>query len=145
VHEECVTKFQELKLGKKCKYIIYKLNKENTQIVIEKVSQGGDYEDFLEDLPAYECRWGVFDLEYRKETAEGEPIVKYNKLMFVHWCVLNHIFFEFCFNEKTSLLRVSSCLQWLAFAGVPTLQRSKTKWCSPLPKKHLGALLLASL
>jgi len=86
VHEECVTKFQELKLGKKCKYIIYKLNKENTQIVIEKVSQGGDYEDFLEDLPAYECRWGVFDLEYRKETAEGEPIVKYNKLMFVHWC-----------------------------------------------------------
>jgi len=85
LHEDCVTKFQELKLGKKCKYIIYKLNKENTQIIIEKVSLGGDYEDFMEDLPASECRWGVFDLEYRKDVAEGEPITKRNKLVFFHW------------------------------------------------------------
>ena len=88
-------KFQDMKLGKKSKYILYKLNKENTQIIIDKVSIGGDFEDFTEDLPPDQCRWGVFDLEYRIDVAEGEPITKRNKLIFVHWCVLNHIFF-FC-------------------------------------------------
>lgn len=93
-------KFQELKLGKKLKYIIYKLNKENTQIIIEKESLGGDYEDFMEDLPAAECRWGVFDLEYRKDVAEGEPIVKRNKLVFFHWCVPNQVFSNYYFLTK---------------------------------------------
>jgi len=84
VNEECLTKFQELKLGKKIKYIIFTLNSKQTEIIIEKTSQG-DYEDFQEDLPANECRWGVFDLEYRIDVPEGEPIVKRNKLVFVSW------------------------------------------------------------
>jgi len=82
VNTECTEKFQELKLGKKIKYIIYTLNKEKTEIVVEKVSLGGDYDDFIEDLPATECRWGVFDLEYK---LEGEGEGKRNKLVFVSW------------------------------------------------------------
>ncbi|KAN0139838.1 actin depolymerizing factor [Lactarius tabidus] len=83
--DECLVKFQELKLGKKLKYIIYKLNKENTKIVVEKASLGGDYEDFMEDLPPKQCCWGVFDLEYRKDVPDGEPVVKQNKLVFFSW------------------------------------------------------------
>jgi len=85
LHEDCLPKFQELKLGKKCKYILYKLSDDNTQIIVDKASIGGDYEDFLEDLPPYHCRWGVFDLEYRKDIVEGEPIVKRNKIVFISW------------------------------------------------------------
>jgi len=84
LNPECLEKFQELKLGKKCKYIIFKVNKELTEIVIDKASQGGDYEDFQEDLPPDQCRWGVFDLEYRIEV-EGEPHAKRNKIVFVSW------------------------------------------------------------
>jgi len=83
VNPLCLEKFQELKLGKKYKYIIFKLNDDNTEIVVEKVSQG-DYEDFTEDLPPDQCLWGVFDLEYRIEV-EGEPHSKRNKLLFVSW------------------------------------------------------------
>ncbi|KAH9065452.1 actin depolymerizing factor [Lactarius vividus] len=79
VNPECLEKFQELKLGKKIKYILFTLNKEKTEIVVEKASIGGDYEDFTEDLPALECRWAVYDLEF--DTEDG----KRNKLVFVSW------------------------------------------------------------
>jgi len=77
-----VKAFEELKLGKKSKYIIFTLNDKKSEIIVEKVSLGGDYDDFVEDLPATECRWGVFDLEYKKD-GEGEG--KRNKLIFVSW------------------------------------------------------------
>jgi len=82
VNEKCLADFQELKLKKKYKYIIFTLNEDKTEIIVEKSSLGGDYDDFMEDLPAKECRWGVFDLEYKKD-GEGEG--KRNKLVFVHW------------------------------------------------------------
>lgn len=80
VNADCLTAFQELKLGKKTKYIIFSLNKEKTEIVVEKSSSSSDYEDFVEDLPGVECRWAVYDLEFEKE--EGG---KRNKLVFVSW------------------------------------------------------------
>jgi len=92
VNPECLTAYQELKLGKKTKYIIFSLNKEKTEIVVEKVSNGGDYDDFVEDLPALECRWAVYDLEF--DTEEG----KRNKLVFVSWYVLTP--FSFLFSQK---------------------------------------------
>ncbi|KAI9465526.1 actin depolymerizing factor [Lactarius psammicola] len=79
VNPECLTEFQELKLGKKTKYIIFSLSKDKTEIVVEKKSVGGDYDDFIEDLPALECRWAVYDLEF--DTEDG----KRNKLVFVSW------------------------------------------------------------
>ncbi|KAI9443182.1 actin depolymerizing factor [Lactarius indigo] len=79
VNAGCLESFQELKLGKKLKYIIFTLNKEKTEIIVEKASKAGDYEDFIEDLPALECRWAVYDLEF--DTEDG----KRNKLVFVSW------------------------------------------------------------
>lgn len=76
--------FQELKLGKKHKYIIFKINNEKTEIIVEKPSTSTDYDDFIADLPEDACRWAVYDLEFEKE--EGG---RRNKIVFYSWYVLN--------------------------------------------------------
>jgi len=75
--------FQELKLRKKHKYIIFRLNDAKTEIIKHKESTSQDYEDFLTDLPENECRWAVYDFEFQKE--EGGLR---NKSIFFHWDVL---------------------------------------------------------
>lgn len=81
--------FQQLKLKKTIKYIIFKLSDDKTEIVSSITSQSKDYEDFLGDLPESECRWAVYDLEFELE--EGG---KRNKLVFYQWYVVfNQTFF----------------------------------------------------
>ncbi|TFY52093.1 hypothetical protein EVJ58_g10203 [Rhodofomes roseus] len=80
VSPECLETYQTLKLGKKIKYIIYTLNPDNTQIVVEKQSQSINYDDFLADLPENEPRWAVYDFEFEKEGAG-----KRNKITFFSW------------------------------------------------------------
>jgi cofilin len=50
VHADCVTKFNELKLNKKIKYIIYKLSDDYNEIVIDEASEDGDWDHFREKL-----------------------------------------------------------------------------------------------
>jgi cofilin len=80
VNPECIRIFQDLKLGKKIKYITFNLSKDFTEIVVEKTSLSQSYEDFLDDLPENECRWAVYDFEYEKQ--EGG---KRNKICFYSW------------------------------------------------------------
>ncbi|KAG2009770.1 actin cross-linking [Coprinopsis cinerea AmutBmut pab1-1] len=80
VNESCLTAFQELKLGKKTKFIIYALNKENTEIIVEKTSQSQEYQDFIDALPSDQPRFAVYDFEFEKEGAG-----KRNKITFVSW------------------------------------------------------------
>jgi cofilin len=79
VNPTCIETFQELKLRKKAKYIIFTLNRENTEIVVDKTSASQSYEEFLADLPETECRWAVYDFEFEKQ--EG----KRNKICFFSW------------------------------------------------------------
>ncbi|KAI0763581.1 recombinant Actophorin [Trametes elegans] len=80
VNPECLDAFQELKLGKKNKYIIYKLSPDNTEIVVEKRGPpASTYDDFLAELPEAECRWAVYDFEYEHEGG------KRNKITFFSW------------------------------------------------------------
>ena len=71
--------FQELKLGKKLKYIIYQVSADKTQIVVTKKSDDASYDAFLADLPENECRWAVYDFEFEKEDG------KRSKICFVAW------------------------------------------------------------
>ncbi|PFH51257.1 hypothetical protein AMATHDRAFT_75099 [Amanita thiersii Skay4041] len=80
VNSDCLDKYQQLKLKKTFKYVIFNLNKANTEIIVEKTSESIDYEDFVSDLPETECRWAVYDFEFEKEGAG-----KRNKLVFVSW------------------------------------------------------------
>lgn len=72
----------ELKLRKKYRYIIYKLNDDNTSIVIEKKVESCDkYETFLGELPEDDCRYVVYDFEFEKSPGEGIR----NKICFIVW------------------------------------------------------------
>ncbi|KAI9058115.1 recombinant Actophorin [Trametes sanguinea] len=81
VNPECLEAYQELKLGKKTKYIMFTLNKDNTEIVVEKKSPlTSTYDDFLADLPEGECRWAVYDFDFEKEDGG-----KRSKIIFYSW------------------------------------------------------------
>ena len=80
VSPECLEAFQQLKLGKKLKYIIYTLSADNREIVVAKTSDSSDYDAFLKELPPAECRYAIYDFEYEKGD-EG----KRNKICFFTW------------------------------------------------------------
>lgn len=82
MNQDCLEQFQALKLGKKIRYIIYTLSPDNTEIVVAKTNESTNYDDFLAELPAAECRYAVYDFEYQKGD-EG----KRNKIVFVTWYV----------------------------------------------------------
>ncbi|KAF8806835.1 cofilin [Phlegmacium glaucopus] len=79
VNSDCLNTFQDLKLKKKYKYIIYNLNKELNEIIVESTGDL-DYEKFLEILPETECRWAIYDFEFEKEGAGRR-----NKITFLSW------------------------------------------------------------
>jgi len=79
VHSDCVTIFQDLKLKKKYRYIIFNLSKDLTEIVVEKTGTES-YEEFLEILPEDECRWAIYDFEFEKEDGGRR-----NKITFLSW------------------------------------------------------------
>ncbi|KAJ6262248.1 Cofilin [Drechslerella dactyloides] len=88
VSAECISKFDELKLGKKLKYIIYKLNDKQTEIVVEQDSSEEDapdsseaqYENFVTKLPETDCRWAIYDFGFQMG---GEGMR--NKICFISW------------------------------------------------------------
>lgn len=81
VADESLTAFNDLKLGRKYKFVIFTLNDEKTQIVIEQTSTEQEYDAFLEKLPENECRYAVYDFEYDIGGGEG----KRSKIVFFTW------------------------------------------------------------
>eukprot|EP00088_Acartia_fossae_P036530 TRINITY_DN37753_c0_g1_i1.p1 TRINITY_DN37753_c0_g1~~TRINITY_DN37753_c0_g1_i1.p1 ORF type:complete len:148 (+),score=32.16 TRINITY_DN37753_c0_g1_i1:176-619(+) len=88
VNPECIETFNDLKLRKKYRYIIYKFKDDMTEVVMEKAvapesSASGEkeYEKFVEALPSNECRYVIYDLEYDLEGGEG----KRNKFFLISW------------------------------------------------------------
>ncbi|OIW27465.1 cofilin/tropomyosin-type actin-binding protein, partial [Coniochaeta ligniaria NRRL 30616] len=83
VSQECVTAYNELKLSKKYKYIIYKLSDDNKQIVVDEASNDKDWENFREKLGAVGKgpRYAVYDVEYELASGEGTR----NKITFIAW------------------------------------------------------------
>lgn len=86
---ECVAKYNELKLGKSIKYIIYKLSDDYKQIVVEETSTDGNWEIFQEKLLNATAshrgkegkgpRYAVYDFEYELEAGEGTRCVLFAK------------------------------------------------------------------
>ncbi|OUM63165.1 hypothetical protein PIROE2DRAFT_67416 [Piromyces sp. E2] len=80
VKDECINAFQDLKLGRKLKYIIYKISDNLKEVVVEKTGEETDYDDFIGSLPENECRYAVYDFNYTNE--EGG---KRTKIVFYTW------------------------------------------------------------
>eukprot|EP00834_Sanchytrium_tribonematis_P001630 NODE_41_length_34096_cov_2.002235.p26 type:complete len:139 gc:universal NODE_41_length_34096_cov_2.002235:30980-31396(+) len=78
VSDVCLNAFQDLKMNKKSKFILYKLNKDLTEVVVDQTSNG-TYEEFIHALPKKECRYAVFDLEF--DFGEGPR----SKIVFFTW------------------------------------------------------------
>lgn len=91
VNPQCLETYQQLKLGKKIKYIIFTLSPDNKEIIVAKQSESHNYDEFLADLPEAEPRWAVYDFEYEKEGAG-----KRNKITFFSWCVCHHVALRVC-------------------------------------------------
>jgi cofilin len=74
-------------LGKKYKYIIYKVSDNKTSITVDKTSTETSYDTFLSDLPETEPRWAIYDFDYEKAAADGSGTGKRNKICFYSWWV----------------------------------------------------------
>ncbi|CAN6634276.1 cofilin [Trichomonascus vanleenenianus] len=81
VADDCISAFEDLKLRKTYKYIIYRVSDDKTQIIVEKTSKDADYEKFTADLPENESRYAIYDFEYELSAGEG----KRNKIIFMMW------------------------------------------------------------
>ena len=82
VNDEVVEAYNALKLGHKNKYMIARLNNDNTEIIVHKqASPNATYEEFVADLPANECRYAVYDFDFDAGSGEGQR----NKILFVVW------------------------------------------------------------
>lgn len=73
--------FQELKLKKAYRYIIYKLSDDNKTIVVEKAVEKAEYSQFVSELPDEDCRYAVYDFEFQLSASEGQR----NKICFFVW------------------------------------------------------------
>ncbi|KAG6096370.1 hypothetical protein E4U31_005479 [Claviceps sp. LM219 group G6] len=89
---DCITAYNDLKLSKKYKFIIFKLSDDFKQIVIEDASTDGDWENFREKLinsttksksgaVGKGCRYAVYDFEYNLASGDGVR----NKITFIAW------------------------------------------------------------
>ena len=68
VSTECVSVYNELRLSRKYRYIVYSLNSDNTEIVVErKVERGAArsdaFKEFRDSLPTADYRFAVFDFQ----------------------------------------------------------------------------------
>ncbi|KAJ4302612.1 hypothetical protein N0V90_001501 [Kalmusia sp. IMI 367209] len=93
VAPECISAFNELKLGKDIKYIIYKISDDWKEIVVEETSKEADWSVFREKLINAKSkdrrgkegiggRYAVYDVSYELESGEGTR----SKITFISWC-----------------------------------------------------------
>lgn len=119
VADDCLKAFQALKLKKTHKYIIFSLNADSTEIIVEKTSSESDYAKFLEDLPASLCKWAVYDFEFEKDG-------KRNKICFISWSV-------------ALLLPLTLLMPCRGISsGLRMRPKSDPRWCLPLHETLSG-------
>ncbi|CDR41392.1 CYFA0S07e01530g1_1 [Cyberlindnera fabianii] len=81
VADESLKAFNDLKLGKKYKFVLYELNSTKTEIVVKETSTSDDYDEFLGKLPENDALYAVYDFEYELQAGEG----KRSKIVFFAW------------------------------------------------------------
>ena len=83
VSSDVTTSFNKFKLQQepyKLRYFVYVIKDKKT-IVIEKTGERNKtFDDFVQDLPENDCRYGLIDIEF--ETTDGRPT---SKMVFISW------------------------------------------------------------
>lgn len=92
VTPECITAFNDLKLGKSTKWVIYKLSDDYKEIVVEETSTDPDYNVFFNKMTSAKSkdrkgnegiggRYAVYDVEFDAPNGEG----KRSKITFISY------------------------------------------------------------
>ncbi|KAH9661319.1 actin-depolymerizing factor 4 [Citrus sinensis] len=81
VHDDCKLKFLELKAKRTYRFIVFKIEEKQKQVIVEKLGEPTQtYEDFAASLPAEECRYAVYDYDF--VTAEN---CQKSRIFFIAW------------------------------------------------------------
>mmetsp|Transcript_34511 Transcript_34511/g.31201 ORF Transcript_34511/g.31201 Transcript_34511/m.31201 type:complete len:138 (-) Transcript_34511:242-655(-) len=80
--EEALVSFNSLKMDKKYRYVLYKVEKD--QVVVEETAdRDATWSSFLQKLPKDDFKIAVFDFEY---TTEEKPPRTVGKIILIYWC-----------------------------------------------------------
>eukprot|EP01130_Rhizamoeba_saxonica_P007639 TRINITY_DN3090_c0_g2_i3.p1 TRINITY_DN3090_c0_g2~~TRINITY_DN3090_c0_g2_i3.p1 ORF type:complete len:151 (+),score=27.37 TRINITY_DN3090_c0_g2_i3:29-454(+) len=81
VSDECINQYHQMKLKKKYGYIIFKMDDQMNNIVIESTGEREyDYQYFLEQLPSNDCRYAIINMNFSLGE-DGER----SKNVLIHW------------------------------------------------------------
>ncbi|KAI3450427.1 hypothetical protein Pfo_007092 [Paulownia fortunei] len=81
VHDDCKLKFMELKAKRTHRFIVFKIEEKQKQVIVEKLGEPTEtYDDFAASLPAEECRYAVFDFDF-----VTEENVQKSRIFFIAW------------------------------------------------------------
>ncbi|PWA67370.1 Actin-binding, cofilin/tropomyosin type [Artemisia annua] len=70
VADHCKGTFLELQRKKAHRYVIFKINENKNEVVVDKTgSPSESYEDFTSALPENDCRYAVYDFDFVPATA----------------------------------------------------------------------------
>ncbi|KAI8032585.1 Actin-depolymerizing factor 4 [Camellia lanceoleosa] len=83
VHDDCKLRFMELKTKRTCRFIAFKIEEKQKQVIVEKVGEPAQsYEGFTASFPADECCYAVYDFDFNFMTAEN---VSKSRIFFIAW------------------------------------------------------------
>ncbi|XP_031100451.1 actin-depolymerizing factor 2-like [Ipomoea triloba] len=81
VHDDCKLKFLELKTKRAYRFIVFKIEEKQKQVIVEKLGEPAlNYEDFTACMPANECRYAIYDFDFLTE----ESVPK-SRIFFIAW------------------------------------------------------------
>jgi len=85
VNPECVTAYNDIKLGHKYRYIIYALTDDLKEIrVLKTAAPSSTYDNFIEEMvdsqEKRQCRYGIYDAVYKLKDGQNRT-----KLVFILW------------------------------------------------------------
>ncbi|XP_076892369.1 actin-depolymerizing factor 2 [Bidens hawaiensis] len=81
VHDECKLKFLDLKAKRTFRFIVFKIEEKQKEVIVEKVGEPTQsHEDLVASLPTDECRYAVFDYDFvTKENCQK------SRIFFIAW------------------------------------------------------------
>jgi len=89
VADECKSVFEEIKSKKKHRFVIYYI-KDEKQVCVEKIGERGEsYDDFVQAITSggsNDCRYGIFDMEYKHQTQGTTEASLKQKLILMSYC-----------------------------------------------------------
>ncbi|WOL16248.1 hypothetical protein Cni_G25035 [Canna indica] len=81
VNDDCKLKFLELKAKRTYRFIIFKIDETQKQVVVEKLGEpSSSYDDFAASLPTGESRYAIYDFDF--VTVEN---CQKSKIFFIAW------------------------------------------------------------